>query len=660
MHKPSKLPFWLAVGLGLVLPGRLAGQVRGQDSGPQAPTPEYDHPNEVQALEGLFPPLTPPAEGVAPSSGELAELVERSRLLSSPCDQLRWLGHQIALLEAQPEAARALAELARQRAESIASVLEACRDDWTGWLKPPPEPPKPVYAILDVDELRQRLEQVGKEGQTLYELSPFQKLALLSRGCDDRLVLPRGPSPEWDVPRVVMDRLASGVELPAFGDLRSVQQRLFAAQENWSPQAAAAFGEPAERELAAATFRVAAAFLDRGLHLDPQDYQGLAPPVPYDDQPEAWSQLADALDAAALWTWAAAARILAILPAAGKPTGPQALAAVSNTWNPVRSLNPAVWRAVDDKASGWLARLGGADRLLEPGTLPLARAFRSDQRTSRSRYEDEVLALVSSTADPTDQKQAGTLLEAIQRAKAADLGLSLDRPVSLEKLIEQLGGETPWVYLFVEMIQVPDRQSGAVRFHGVAVYRTQYRTRTRDDRDYQDRYVAKVVVGKSSPEELVREALARPNGPPETHEARIIIAPDGPPSKGWLEFERNALLPRMTGGFDPSWIVYLPSVAALASDRWTLDATMRVWYRAALRSEPAMPAPSADSTALRTPMSLLGPHMPAPGMSAFRVWLDQRQIQPETELMEFLNGKKKADHVIPAIALWVKTGGPGR
>ena len=137
-------------------------------------------------------------------------------------------------------------------------------------------------------------------------------------------------------------------------------------------------------------------------------------------------------------------------------------------------------------------------------------------------------------------------------------------PLSLAQLTEKLGGEEPWVYLFVELIELRSVAASAEgAFCGVALYRERY-TKRMAGQPYADKYVARIVPLAKNAEQVVAAALD--HGPPaETTEGRIMIAADGPLPSSWFDYEKSALLPRTGGGIDPSWIVYLPTATALTA-----------------------------------------------------------------------------------------------
>jgi hypothetical protein len=142
------------------------------------------------------------------------------------------------------------------------------------------------------------------------------------------------------------------------------------------------------------------------------------------------------------------------------------------------------------------------------------------------------------------------------------------------------------VYLFVEMVELREVETGGGRFCGVALYRPEYMEHSLKGVTYTDHYVEKILRLSGSPNELVEAALARPEGPPtDTAEARFLLALDGPPPANWFDFEQSRLLP--LAQTSNGWIVYLPSAMAM-SHNWTKDDTQRVWYRLGVRGGSAV------------------------------------------------------------------------
>ena len=627
----------------------------------RAARPDYAYPDQVAALEALISTSVSPEAGAAPDPDDLVQL---SRLLADPCDQLRWLLAQTQALGAQSErkpVARKLAQAAARRGQKLADLglLEDCRSIVPD-LRDAAARLESLGDLTDPDELRKRLEQA----QGLPDLDRYARFKLLARGVPAAKLLSGNTREDWDAPRRVLDRLAGAADLPAFAELRDLRQGLLAAYDKYAAQQPPAFPDASQQQNVTASFRIAAALADRALGLDADDQPASGSPIPYPKSPEEWTALAASLEPDALRTWATLARLLAASPPAGQTAQSAAVAAARAAWSDVRKLQPELWPAVDDPKNGWLARLGSTERLLEPDKLPLASGFGAARATARRRAEDELRALLRS-GDPTDAGLADRVLQAIERAKATDLGLDTDfQPVNLTALMTMLGAKSDnWVYLFVELCDLHGTAPGApASFCGVAVYRREY-ARYTPGREYTDQCVAKVIRSAESPEDLVRAALAAP-GPPLAgnarirKDARIIIAPDGALPPSWFAFERQTLLqPTEWTAGDPAWVVYTPPASAISSGRWPLDGTLRAWYRAAVRAGRPAAALGADTLPLALRQSP-GPPLQSRllgTLTVFRVALDATPPRPDREeLFDFLAAKRAA--AIPAIPLCVAGG----
>ncbi len=599
-----------------------------------AQPPAYDQPDQVTALDAL---LVSVAEPETPAAYTADDWVELSRLLATPCDQLRWLLAKAAALGDKPpsqaEAGR-LAKAALQRGQALAErgLLGACGETLPELQQLAARLETPD-GITDPEALRARLEQDAG----LLELPPFSKFAMLSRGAPPRKLFARNASETWDVPRIVLDRLTERPELPAFGDLLDLHQRLVRAYADTTKTGAGEFAQPAQQQAVAASFQIAAALVDRALGLDQEDLAGTERPVPYNDSPEEWDKLAVALDKDTLRTWATLARVLS----ASAP-------AAQESWKDVRKVNGTMWSALDESANGWLVRSSDAGRLVQPRMLPLARVFNADQRTQRRAQEDKIRALLAG-ANP----DANELFRDIQLAKAAVLGVELT-PLTIDALKQELG-EVQAVYLFVELIALTPAEPGqAPVFAGVAVYRENYR-KPQGGVVVDDRYLAKAIAAKPSPDEVVAAALA--DGPPLVEngairrDARIIIAPDGPLPQRWFEFESKSLLqPTASTSGDPSWVVYTPSATALGSEHWTLDRTLRAWYRAAVIGRTALPSVSAPPQVLSARGG--GPPLERQDMSICVVAMGEGNVDGSTKLPDFMTAKRGRQ--MAAIPLWVR------
>ncbi|MBN2448212.1 MAG: hypothetical protein JXO22_15900 [Phycisphaerae bacterium] len=601
----------------------------------------YAVPSEVTALDSLIAELRTGGEEIP-----AADLVELSRLLSRPCDQLSWLvtqvdaaaqqsgGRQAAWQLGQAIRARWPNDVAATRWADCAGQMQALQDTLANL--------QPVSGITDPDDLRAWLAQEANPR----DVEAGIKFAFLARGLPAARFFSRNQRETWDMPRIVVEQLARDGDLAGSWQLLRLRQLLDEAHAEWR---AAQPSPIADAELARqvnASFTVAAALTDRALGLDEQDRQAGAATLTYVAGADAWRAIADGLRAAALPHWEALARVL---EASAQPTGAGRQSATdqaAQAWATFRAVNTTSDSAVDDAANGWLARLNDAGRMSEPGRLSLASDYRSASRGQRQGFETQAQQQLAA-------RNANALLQSIQSAKAAEHGLSTN-PLSLDQVISELGGEEPWVYLYLEMLEL--RGGGATQYCGVAVYRKEY-TKRMLGRPYTDEYLSAVIPAQATPEAVVAAALALPGFPLRSNgqirrDARIIIAPDGPLGDSWFDYEAATLLQptEWTTGSDPSWVVYVPSASALTGGGWTLDSVLRVWYRSALRSGVALDALSTDPKSLAIAGS--GPPLDGrDGLSFYVVQLVESRAIVDNRLSDFM--QRKRNERLPAIPLGV-------
>ncbi len=627
---------------------------RARRSAAQAPAapPKYDRPQEIAALDTIVQSLGRPPEAAAVSADDLVEL---SRLLSTPCDQMRWLLAQNQALAGQPQRAafaRQLAQAAAKRGAQLTEqgLLSNC-GELVEQLQALGAAEEPLEKVTDPDLLRERLAKT--EG--LAELEPAVRFALLARGAPAERILAPNEAPPWDVPRVTLDRLAVSVELPPFGELLRLRDRLVTAREGWVALDAAARGAAEQQQQVEASFQIAAVLLDRGLGLDTQDLAGAKSPIQYPEHQAGWSALAQTLDGAALWSWATLAHVLAAGPPVGQAASTEAVALARAPWDLLRKVNPSAWPAVQEAQSGWLARLGAAERLVTPRMMPLAQGFRAPQHAQRRAAEERVRAVLGGASAGTPQG-VDELLRAMQTAKAADLGAEA-KPLSVDDLKRELGGELPWVYLFVEVLELRETAAaGGGRYCGVALYRTKYESRQAGVA-YEDRYDAKALPLQATLEDVVRTALTSP-GPPLVQgqvrrDARVILALDGPPAASWFAYEFTTLLqPTNWSSADASWVVVLPSSSALTAPSWTLEDTLHAWYRAGLRDGQDLRVLAGEPRPLTK--GSCGPPLDRAGLALYQVPLDASRASGADRLNDFMLEKRQGQ--LPTVALAVSRG----
>lgn len=521
---------------------------------------EYRHRAQVAAADELVSQL-------GDAAGDLVTLYQLSRLLSDPCDQVRWLLSQIE----RPAGGRPFGSDAQTRssAEELltrvaeleraqAGALGACAEQISALkqlLTRIAEPPTP-WELSDPTQLAERWRELGglQNAELARELTPERRLTLLARGIPPNQV-GLNTREVWDAPRRIVDALAASEQLPAVWQLMLLRQRLGGAERDRAAWAELEFP-------VADTFEIARGLLDRALGIDARDRGGTA------SEPD-WNTVAARLEAGDYWAWAALARVLEA--AGGQAAGGEPAAAGRAQWSKVQQVGSALsgssWPAVGG-GQGWLARLERGE-LVAAGRLPLAPDYRSAQRAARRRIEQQFLQARN------DPAQA---LRLIQLAKAADVGLSEDefQPITLPELEQQLQttirGETALkVFVLLEMIEVSGGAGQPAQYYA-------FRLAAREWRWTGGGFDATVIGPVDTPAQLAQAAL---DAGVTMTDLRILIAPDGPLDDEWFAAERDRLLER-TADRARGWLCYLPTSAALTNEAWTLDETLRLWSRTAL------------------------------------------------------------------------------
>lgn len=521
----------------------------------------YLHREQAAAADRL-------AEQLGPAAEELDTLYELSRLFSEPCDQVRWLNTQIRLRspfstapDTQAAAKAVLAQVtALEQPESAA--LGNCADQLTALkqqLEKIAAPPKPLWEVADPAQLveRWRMLDQAKKDELKRELTPDQKLTLFSRG------IPRGEldlndQDAWDQPRRFVDELAQAARLPEVWRLLRSERELRAAERegSWSD-----FAFPVGD-----TFQIAHGLLDRALGVDAQD-RGSSVSVPN------WANVASRFESQDCWAWATLARTL---QASDQEDPTEAASQAEALWGKLTQVNQALggglWPAVAQVEQAWLTRLIDRSNPPSPLALPLRPDYRSAARDERLRLEEQFLQARDNPAEA---------FRIIQLAKAADVGLAQRglRPIDLAALVERfeitkdervvdLG-----VFLLLEMIEVGRASGRPAQYYGVMLH-------AKDWRWTGGGYDSAVIGPYDTPVQLAQNSLD-PNV--ELTDLRIVIAPDGPLDDEWFAYERGRLL-ECTRDRARGWLYYLPSAPAMNEGTWTLDQTLRFWYRAALRA----------------------------------------------------------------------------
>ncbi|MGD8451944.1 MAG: hypothetical protein PVJ57_09010 [Phycisphaerae bacterium] len=517
-----------------------------------------DRQAQIDALDAHVARLEPPATP--------EELVEFSRLLSEPEDQINWLIAQVTrLAESRRADAVKLRDLTDQRIDawtargvaSVAALKEALAAACPAEL--------PIAEVLDPEELKARLV----DRLNVAELTDADKFRLLARGVPSSKLGVRGTgrAGTWDVPRVVLQRLASGSEhrLPAMWELLDQDRSLREA-------ATATANQTDLPPHVAETFDIARALLDRAMGIT--DGQTTS---------DTWKTLADTLSAnsadAALWEWAAAARLL---QAATTPTAEARTAVFAQARehlapaSTVAATVPNDTRSLASALGAWLAR---ADEPTSPpaasGLLPLQLAAPAANQT-RAAAEAE-LARLWPQAQAGDERALNNAFAQMQYAKLREIGLPDGTPLTIADVQKQLcephhGAAVPGVHLFLETVVTASGD-----YYGLAV------RAAIGSFSSQDSWEVKVVGPVRSRSELFAAALPEKE---RLSKGQFVVAPDGPGRVGKeLEDTTSQLVAFIEPsdsafGDEANWLVYVPSAAAMAGDSpWTLETALRLWYR---------------------------------------------------------------------------------
>lgn len=509
----------------------LASPSRADDS--------YASPQQVARLDDLL----------LRESAPPARLVELSRLLADPRDQIVWLTVRAEALD-QGDTASVAAELAkltsvRLDAWSRANVggLEPLKERLgrIGAVTPPVNdnsgvrPQQRLVDVVDPTALATRLAAAGEAD--FAGLTVADKALLWARGVpNSRLGIDaeRSIAP-WDVRAHIFD-LALGRNLDkstAFSFVQLLQK----LEQVRAARAAARNGPPfADSACAVAIDLVILA-------------TGAEPGVP----------AANALEAGNLWAWAALARLVeaAAVPAnkaAALQRAGEHLAALKL----VQSARPDAGAHIATVIDRWHARAAGGG---PPAGGDSLRALDLSPLEAR-RAEKRRLAQECERAAPGDQK-----FRLMQQAKVAELGfdsppsvLSLDE---LKTLLRNPLSETlrPGMHLFLEMLEVSDG-----RCIGLAI------ASKTGQRDQRDEFVVN-WLGPATPDAVLGEAL---RSGVIKDEAMIIVAPDGAArSAGWAgEAALNQHLKAST-----AWVLYIPTAAAMRKGGgWKAVDALRYFY----------------------------------------------------------------------------------
>ena len=512
----------------------------------------YRYPAQAGAADEI-------AGSLRPVDRNPLTLFALSRMLSEPCDRLRWLAGQLADPQRFPadDATRTLAaqtlDKLQQWSQRPDSGLAGCADVLAlvrSRLERIRKPPENVWDITDPARLAARWQKLPESARNALDVS--RKLTLAARGVPPTALRLDGARP-WNVPRKVIERLAASEQLPPAWELLRLDQTLRDAENATQTWQDIAFP-------VADTMRIARGLLDRALGVDAID-RGQPPPD--------WAALAQRLAARDAWLWATMAYLLD----AGNRTDTNAgVQAATNAWTRFAqvgsALGGATMPAVQGSAGAWLSRVADARAATAEGRLPLRIGFRDARRQARKTYENQFL---QARGNPDEA------LRLIQLAKAADAGIPGLAPISraaLErKFQKQIRRATALqVHGLFEVIAVHP-SAGPPQFYAFVL-------RPRGWDWVAQAFEAKVIGPADSLTTLVRGELPIDTSTPT--DLLFLVAPDGSCDTDWWTYEREALLPHTRT--QPGGLFYLPSVAALQSAAWNFDRAMRWWYRLTLAS----------------------------------------------------------------------------
>jgi len=546
----------------------LASLAPAQDTSLLRPSPArratYIEQEQVDALNRYVTA----ALGAVPKPDDLLQL---SRLLADPRDQVLWLSEWVGRLDERPGHRKQALVLAEKTSDRV----DLWKDRGVEQLDPllkrleriKANIPSPPWEITDPHELAASLDQIEPT-----ELLPTHRFQLLARGVPAlSLDVAATRPPAWDVPRVVVAALAEHGDgsLPAIWKLLDLDRELRAARQRFDA------GLPDAPPRTGDTFQIAEALLGRALGVDGADRSPSG-----DDLPDNWGTLAAQLEEENLWEWAALARLLQAAATTAEAQSRQRIASAAREQCQQTFLvvDPGALPALHTGNTAWLARLEGGE-LEAPENLPLSRGFRQRAREARASLEQQFLAARN------DDEQAFRLM---QLAKAADTGLDTTdaqaRPLKIAELQDKLGKPKPrapntyypQIHIYLELLEI-----GEGDCYGLAVY-SELATLNQGDS------FAVKLIGAGTSEQVVKDALKLVGRGKTWTQGKILIAPDGSMRTArWLETGEFAcgVFEHISPGDTGSWVVYVPTAAALNKNSgWTLERALRLWYRSGLQA----------------------------------------------------------------------------
>ena len=205
------------------------------------------------------------------------------------------------------------------------------------------------------------------------------------------------------------------------------------------------------------------------------------------------------------------------------------------------------------------------------------------------------------------------------------------------------------VFALLEMIEIQNVSGQSSQYYG-------FRLNARQWRWDSGGFDAAVIIGPAdTPPALVQAALD-PAG--ELGGMRLLIAPDGPLGDDWLAFEKDYLFERSSGR--TAWLCYTPSIATLVSRAWTLDRSLRYWYRMVLGASDDGTL-TCYSARQEEPRSLprrphLAPNLPLYAVSVGPMPIEVGRLRAGTFLERFWNAKQAesaAGRTLPVMLVFI-------
>lgn len=463
-------------------------------------------------------------------------------------------------------------------------------------------------------ELNKRAAEIAGGGVRIDGLSSAEQLMLWSRGVPLALRLPAAPDlagkdrkrDGWQTPARVAERVLA--KLPTLASLPAWQTPLARAGEDlpaWRPAAPMpAAEESAYRQNAAALLRMGSALLNASVGIDGQDraafdadpkaaalaelLAGITDVKPSelgaarDDEPQIWESLAGKLGERNLWRMEALARLLQASTLRGGPT-PNASAAAAVATQAIERLNRTVGviqsipgaprqpidgdllRCLDQLAKGGSVMADSGDPLL---AFEYRAAARQRRRAAETAFNEKLPGLRTADfgSNPTLFNDAFGLM---QSAKAADAGLTADRPIALDALMNRFSDRgAPDIHLILEVLQIGNA------WYGLAAGSQTPSLRVGNP------WIVRFYEAKS-PLELMTNAVPREwTG---FTSLKVIVAPDGSMrTAAWRDGGEKTLSEKVDAGNRPSWLLYVPTVSVFTADSgWTMDRTLRLWAQSA-------------------------------------------------------------------------------